>query len=138
MRGRRFVRIAVLFALTFGSWIASGPALARIPDAAGGIEVAFESQRLTDGTGSVEIHKRVCPNGAPQADIFAECHDTPPGQPVAFTVDGGAPVEANEAGDLEFPALEPGTHTFTEREGPPLAYVNLRVFCTDLGRGGEV
>jgi hypothetical protein len=110
-------------------WIVTGenPVAAVIPDTTGNVDVQFENARAE---GSVEIHKRVCPSGAPVTDTFAECHGNPPEQPVAFAIDGGAPVEVDAAGNVVFTGLAAGSHVFTETEGPPLEFVDLRVFCS--------
>jgi hypothetical protein len=119
-------------------WEVSGdnPVAVIIPDTTGTAEASFENRR-TDaaGTASLEIHKRVCPNGPPTTDIFAECHGTPPEQPVAFSVDGGDPAFVDENGNVRFADVAAGTHTVTETEGPPLDFVNLRVWCSDVTTG---
>ncbi|MGI8476030.1 MAG: hypothetical protein ACR2OO_06645 [Thermomicrobiales bacterium] len=81
--------------------------------------------------GSVTIHKRVCPAGAPVSDIFTECHGNPPSQAFTFSADGGASAAVDGSGNLTFDALSVGTHEFTETEGIPLEFVTLRVFCSN-------
>jgi hypothetical protein len=119
-------------------WSVTGdnPVAAVIPDTTGNVDVAFENARV-EGTGSVELHKRVCPNGPPTTDIFTECHGTVPDQPVAFAVDGGEPQVVDDAGNVVFTGLTAGTHAFAETEGPPLDFVDLRVFCSVQGDGSE-
>ncbi|MER3437460.1 MAG: hypothetical protein C4346_07650 [Chloroflexota bacterium] len=86
-------------------------------------------------TATLEIHKRVCHNGAPTVDIFKECHQFPPEQEVRFRVDGGADRPVNADGNVIFAGLVAGSHTVTETEGPPLEFVRLRVWCSVLGSG---
>ncbi len=113
-------------------WTVPGgnPVPVVIPDTTGNVDVTFENVRAE---GSVELHKRVCPSGAPVTDIFTECHGNAPEQPVAFSVDGGAPVEVDVAGNVVFTGLAAGSHVFSETEGPPLEFVDLRVFCSVQG-----
>lgn len=85
--------------------------------------------------GSVTIHKRVCPAGAPVSDIFTECHGNPPSQAFTFSADGGASAAVDGSGNLNFDALPAGTHEFTETEGIPLEFVTLRVFCSNEADG---
>jgi hypothetical protein len=88
-----------------------------------------------DAEGTLELHKRVCPAGAPTTSIFDECHGTPPSQEVSFSVDGGAPVAVDEEGNVIFIGLAPGSHQVTEIEGIPLEFVELRVYCSVRGSG---
>lgn len=131
LRLRAALGVLVVIALALG--LAWGPAQAVvIPDTTGNVDVTFENVRAE---GSVELHKRVCPSGAPVTDIFTECHGNPPEQTVAFAVDGGAPVEVDAAGNVVFMGLAAGSHVFSETEGPPLDFVDLRVFCSVQGDG---
>jgi hypothetical protein len=110
------------------------PVAVVISAATGQAAVTFENRRV-DGAATVELHKRVCPAGGPTVSIFAECHSNPPEQPVAFAVDGGAPQAVDAAGDVVFADLTAGAHQFSETEGPPLDFVDLRVFCSVQGTG---
>jgi hypothetical protein len=85
------------------------------------------------GTGSLEIHKRVCPAGSPKVDIFQECHGNPPTQEVDFSVDGGPPAAVDQNGNVLFTGLSAGSHVVSETEGPPLDFVNLQVWCSVEG-----
>ncbi len=89
------------------------------------------------GAGSLEIHKRVCPGGPLAGNIFDECHGNPPAQTVAFSIDGGAPIAVDASGNLLVTGLEAGSHLVSETEGPPLEFVDLRVFCAVDGSGIE-
>lgn len=84
---------------------------------------------------TLEIHKRICADGPPQHDIFRECHQYPPEQPVRFRVDNGASKAVDAQGNVIFRDLTPGTHRVTETEGPPLEFVQLRVWCSVLNSG---
>jgi hypothetical protein len=119
-------------------WEVTGdnPVAVSIPDTTGKVNVNFENRRTgPSGTGTLEIHKRVCPNGPPTTDIFVECHGYPPQQPVAFALDGGQPQFVDETGNVRFTGITAGTHTVTETEGPPLEFVTLRVWCADVSAG---
>ena len=83
--------------------------------------------------GILELHKRVCPNGPPSGDIFQTCHDNLPQQPVAFSVDGAAAKFIGENGNVTFNGLSAGTHVVQETEGPPLEFVELRIWCSVQG-----
>ncbi|HET8522774.1 MAG TPA: hypothetical protein VFL82_06045 [Thermomicrobiales bacterium] len=124
---------------TGGGWAVAGhnPVAVSISTAIGQAAVTFENWRQ-DGTAMVELHKRICPAGAPVQSIFAECHGNAPQQPVEFTVDGGEPQAVDAAGNVNFTELSPGTHQFSEVEGPPLDFVDLRVFCSTQGTGEAV
>jgi hypothetical protein len=82
--------------------------------------------------GTLEIHKRVCPTSDPIGDIFEQCHDFPPQQPVGFSVDGSAKF-VDELGNVVFTGLSAGDHSVQETEGPPLAYVQLAIWCSIQG-----
>jgi hypothetical protein len=84
-------------------------------------------------TAVLELHKRVCPNGPPTGDIFQECHDNLPQQPVAFSVNGGAAKFVGEDGNVIFEGLTPGTQNAQETVGPPLEFVELRIWCSVQG-----
>ena len=86
---------------------------------------------LAQTTGSIEIHKRVCPAGT-IGNVFDECHGNVPEQPVAFSVDGGAAQFVDSAGNVVFDDLDAGTHAISETEGIPLEFVTLVVYCTVL------
>ena len=79
-------------------------------------------------TGTIEIHKRLCTADA--VDLFADCHDNLVDQEVSFSLDGGAAVAVDASGNLVFDGLAAGTYDISEVEGPPLEFVNLRVFCS--------
>lgn len=85
---------------------------------------------------TLEIHKRICVDGPPQHDIFRECHQYLPEQPVRFRVDRGPSAAVDVHGNVIFRDLTPGTHQVTETEGPPLEFVQLRVWCSVLNAGG--
>ena len=87
----------------------------------------------TAQNGILELHKRVCPNGPPTGDIFQTCHDNLPQQPVAFSVDSGAAKFVGENGNVTFDGLTAGTHAVQETEGPPLEFVELRIWCSVQG-----
>ncbi len=59
-------------------------------------------------TATLEIHKRICHNGAPKVDIFKECHQFPPEQEVRFKVDNGASRAVNAEGNVIFAGLAAG------------------------------
>ena len=84
-------------------------------------------------SGILELHKRVCPNGPPSGDIFQECHDNLPQQPVAFSVGGGAAKFVGTDGNVVFDNLPAGTQQVHENEGPPLEAVELRIWCSVQG-----
>jgi hypothetical protein len=83
--------------------------------------------------GTLELHKRVCPTSNPIGDIFEQCHDFPPQQPVGFSVDEGAARFVDELGNVVFTGLSAGEHSVQETEGPPLAYVQLAIWCSVQG-----
>jgi hypothetical protein len=119
-------------------WTVAGdnPVAVAIPETTGEVDVAFENRQGESGeSATLEIHKRVCPYGPPAADIFEECHDTLPEQPVAFALDDGVPRFVDGAGNVRFEDVAPGTHTVAETEGPPLEFVTLRVWCVDVTAG---
>ena len=84
--------------------------------------------------GTIEIHKRVCAAGA-TGNLFAECHDNAPEQTVAFSLDGGAAQAVDASGNVVFSGLAAGTYALSETDGPPLDFVDLRVFCSVQGDG---
>lgn len=84
---------------------------------------------LAQATGSLEIHKRICPADT-VGNLFDQCHDNLPEQTVTFTVDGGAGQDVDANGNVVFSGLAAGSHAVSETEGPPLDFVNLRVFCS--------
>lgn len=85
-------------------------------------------------TGSLELHKRVCPAGT-TGNIFDECHDILPEQEVAFSVDGGPSQSVDASGNTVFTGLDAGTYAVSETEGPPLDFVTLVVYCSVGGDG---
>ena len=93
----------------------------------------YDLTKAGSAPATLEIHKRVCPDGPPSGDIFEECHDVLPEQPVSFAVDGGESTMINADGNVAFAELGAGRHTVTETEGPPLAYVELAVWCSAQG-----
>ena len=101
----------------------------------GGLIWGLAGTTAAAGTATLEIHKRVCHNGEPQEDIFEECHQFPPEQEVRFRVDRGLARAVNSEGNVTFTGLTAGRHTVTETEGPPLEFVELRVWCSVLGSG---
>lgn len=82
--------------------------------------------------GSITLHKRVCPAGT-TGNVFDECHDNVPGQPVSFSLNGGAAELVDANGDVTFSGLAAGTYAISEVEGIPLDFVNLRVWCSIQG-----
>ena len=84
------------------------------------------------GTGSIELHKRVCPSGE-VVNLFDECHGNPPTQPVSFSLDGGAAQFVDADGNLTFTGLAAGTYQISEVEGIPLDAANLKVWCSVQG-----
>jgi hypothetical protein len=83
-------------------------------------------------TGSITLHKRVCPAGT-TGNVFDECHDNAPEQAVSFSLDGGAAELVDASGDLTFDGLAAGTYQIAEVEGIPLEFVNLKVWCSIQG-----
>jgi hypothetical protein len=79
------------------------------------------------GTGSIEIHKRVCPAGT-AGNVFDECHDNAPGQPISFSLNGGAEQFVDAEGDLTFTGLAAGAYQISEVERIPLDFVTLQVY----------
>jgi hypothetical protein len=102
-----------------------------------GTTVICDWYNLTSGgatqKGILELHKRVCPNGPPSGDIFQECHDNLPQQPVAFSVNGGPAKFVGENGNVIFDGLTAGSQAVQETEGPPLEFVELRIWCSAQG-----
>ena len=92
---------------------------------------------LAQATGSLEIHKRICPADT-TGNLFDQCHGTVPDQTVSFTVDGGAAQSVDANGNVVFSGLAAGSHAVSETEGPPLEFVNLRVFCSVTSDDSEV
>jgi hypothetical protein len=84
------------------------------------------------GTGSIELHKRVCPSGE-VVNLFDECHGNPPTQPVSFSLDGGIAQLVDADGNLTFTGLAAGTYQISEVEGIPLEFANLKVWCSVQG-----
>jgi len=83
--------------------------------------------------GELELHKRVCPNGEPTGDIFQQCHDFPPTQPVSFSVNGGTAKFVDEQGNVIFSDLSVGNQAVQLTEGPPLEAVRLAIWCSIQG-----
>lgn len=92
---------------------------------------------LAQATGSLEIHKRICPADT-TGNLFDQCHGNVPDQTVTFTVDGGAAQSIDANGNVVFSGLAAGSHAVSETEGPPLEFVNLRVFCSVQSDSPEV
>ena len=88
------------------------------------------------GTGTIELHKRLCTTDA--VNLFDDCHDTLVDQEVSFSLDGGAAVAVDASGNVVFDGLAAGTYDISEVEGPPLDFVSLRVFCSVQGDDPEV
>jgi hypothetical protein len=84
------------------------------------------------GTGSIEIHKRVCPSGE-IVNLFDDCHGNPPTQPVSFSLDGGPAQLVDADGNLTFTGLAAGTYQISEVEGIPLDFATLKVWCSVQG-----
>jgi hypothetical protein len=89
-------------------------------------------------TGTIEIHKRLCPAGQPVGDIFEDCHDNLVDQAVSFSLDGGAAAAVGVDGNLIFTDVAAGSHDISEIEGPPLEFVSLRVYCSVQDSDPEV
>jgi hypothetical protein len=85
---------------------------------------------LAQTTGTIEIHKRLCPAGQPTGDIFEDCHDNLVDQTVSFSLDGGAAASVGADGNLVFTDVAAGSHAISEVEGPPLEFVSLLVYCS--------
>jgi hypothetical protein len=83
-------------------------------------------------TGSITLHKRVCPSGE-VVNLFDDCHGNPPEQLVSFSLDGGAAELVDASGNLTFDGLAAGTYQISEVEGIPLEFVNLKVWCSVQG-----
>ena len=82
---------------------------------------------------TLEIHNRLCQNGPPNGDIFEECHEFLVDQPVSFAVDGGEARFVDDAGNVIFDDLTPGSHDVALVEGPPGDFVNWQTWCSVVG-----
>jgi hypothetical protein len=82
---------------------------------------------------TLEIHNRLCPDGPPSGDIFEECHEFLVDQPVSFSVDDGEPRLVDDAGNVVFDDLSPGTHMVYLIEGPPGDFVDWQTWCSVVG-----
>ena len=81
------------------------------------------------GSGTIEIHARVCPSDAP-GNLFDDCHGNPPSQPFSYSLNGGTSAFVDADGNVSFTGLTAGTYNVSQTEGIPLEFANLRVFCS--------
>src|SRR5262245_19547668 len=85
---------------------------------ASSLVVPFAAPARAQGTASLTIQARFCPDGNPFVDPNADCQ--PPQPPVSFAVDGGAARAVDADGAVTFTGLAAGDHRVTETEGASL------------------
>lgn len=89
------------------------------------------------GDRALTIHARFCPRGYSGSDYYADCHDNGGGPSRPFAISGPVSRQAasDEAGDVVFRGLPPGSYTISDTS-PGTDIASTDVFCSVASNRG--